>query len=104
MIFTKYRRRYREVEAVQWTGNNRDEVTALVGAGYFDTFAEYPCLDDPEATATLLESEHSSWQLVYTNDWIVRDDHGRRFRCRAVEFAAEYEPVAAPTGVEGEAR
>ncbi|KIF67589.1 hypothetical protein HY68_01405 [Streptomyces sp. AcH 505] len=89
-----YRRRPIEMEAVQWTGDNTAEMTAFAGT----CFAEVPAEDrgdDPDETAQLLESTHSSWVGLLVGDWVGKVDGG--FHLFSAEtMAAGYDRVAAP--------
>ena len=71
----RYRKKPVEVEAVQWTGENIDAVSAVVGR----TFA-------PNSIAEV-------------GDWIGRRPHGV-FSCSNSEFEATYEPVDPDGGEE----
>jgi hypothetical protein len=82
----------RGIEAVQWTGENEAELTAFAGPGNFGVLDDEDRANcgDPEATAEVLDSRHSTWELLYVGDWVVRDGGGLR-RCSAEEFSERYE-------------
>lgn len=82
-----------EVDAVQWNGNNEDEVASLARHDFnaLDEEDRYNC-DDPDATAQLFE-RRGVWRLVYTGDWIVLEG-GSLYVCRPEAFAAQFEAVA----------
>lgn len=67
-----------KASAVQWRGDNEAELIAFTD-GAFEAIApeDRANTDDPEATAAVLD-RHSAWVLVYTNQWIVKDDEGLR--------------------------
>lgn len=89
-----YRRRPIDMEAIQWTGDNAAELHAFAGS----RFAEVPAEDrgdDPDETAQLLESTHSSWVGLLVGDWVGKVDGG--FHLFSAEtMAAGYDRVAAP--------
>lgn len=97
-VVAAYVTRARSVQAVQWTGENEAEVQKLTGTDFYalDEEDRANC-DDPEATATLLESEHSTWVLVYTGRWIVREADGAL--CVLDQHAFEHVYQAAGAGV-----
>lgn len=58
----RFTRKPLEVAAVQWTGSNPEELTALLG-GHFGMYDG----DDVE----VLTSKHSSWTPIERGDWAV---------------------------------
>ncbi|MCW2897878.1 MAG: hypothetical protein JWO67_143 [Streptosporangiaceae bacterium] len=93
----RFRKKPIEVRAIQWTGDNRSDVEALAG-GKFEEIdpIDRHMLDDPEASASLLAAPHGSWVLVYTGDWIVRDDRGAFTRCADADFREAYDVAPEP--------
>jgi hypothetical protein len=83
-----------EVAAVQWTGENAEELGFWTG-NLFDVLDEpdRTYCDDPEATAQVFDELHSTWVLVYIGDWIVRGVAGEFFPCRDSVFVETYERV-----------
>lgn len=97
MTATRYRKRPIIVEAVRWTGDNLAEVEALAGGKFEVTDPEDRAgSDDPESTASVLDSLHSTWVLVYDGDWIIKGIKGEFYPCRPDVFAATYEPADQP--------
>lgn len=85
---TRFRKKQLEVEAVQWTGENREEV------------AEFANLSDARVgdSGTLYVGYEA---VAQPGDWIVRLDTGTILRYKPDEFEATYEPADQPTqGVE----
>lgn len=94
----RFRKKPVEVDAVQWTGTNAQEVNLFArgGAG-FDVLSDEDrgnC-NDPQATAMVYDVLHSTWVLVRTGDYIIRGIQGELYPCRTDVFEATYEPVAA---------
>lgn len=89
---TAYRTRPHPAEAIQWTGDNADEVRALTNR--FAPVDPEDRGDDPDMTGQLLDSEHSAWIGVHNGQWIVRDHLGDVRRMEDGEFAETYEPLA----------
>jgi hypothetical protein len=84
----KYRHKPTEVEAVQWTGLNLEEVAAFVR------------VNDGEGEPTIVQHNPSAHQVYIADepplsagDWLVREE-GRVFAfCAADVFDAQFEPV-----------
>lgn len=93
-----YRRKAVEVQAIRWRGDNAEAIQDLVGFHCFEVIDEddRSNLDDPDATASLLESKHSNWVTLVDGDWVVVED-GQIRRVSASDFS-EFEPVARPGG------
>ena len=95
----RFRKKPVEVDAVQWTGANAQEVNLFArGSGPgFDVLSDMDrgnC-NDPEATAQVFDVLHSTWVLVYTGDWIIRGVKNELYPCRDEVFQETYEPVPA---------
>ncbi|MEU6725546.1 hypothetical protein ABZ917_17705 [Nonomuraea wenchangensis] len=87
---TRYRKTI-EVEAVQWTGDNRDEVREFVG-----TLRSRLTFTDHEPP--LAQIRMSDWQVmeVPVGDWLAEEPIGETAHLRHVgasEFAAAYKLV-----------
>lgn len=87
----KFRTRLREVEAMQWTGDNAEALAAWT-AGAFRPVAPEDRTDDPEASGQLLSGPHRAWWGVRPGDWIVRLA-GMYFSPSADDFERMYVPV-----------
>ena len=97
-----FRRRPAEIEAVQWTDDNATQLAAFAGQRFM-TIDPEDRVDDPDATASLIESAHESWALLMPGDWVVK--RGDDFAVLSPEeFADLYEPAPAPSRVAGEAQ
>jgi hypothetical protein len=91
---TRWRIKNATVEAVQWTGDNIDQVYELTGCHNFDVLeeADRANCDDPEATASLYSKTNSTWKLVKTGDWVVKGFAGVLFPVGDEKFRRDYEP------------
>jgi hypothetical protein len=89
-----FRKRPVEVPAIQWRGDNRDDLVAFAGM-HFDVLdpEDRANCDDPEATAQILDVLHATWVLVYTGDWIIKGLKGEFYPCRDEVFTESYERV-----------
>lgn len=80
-----YRKRPVEIQAVQWTGENEDEITEFVGARdrtfYF--------AGGPQLIIHTLEGDHHA--LV--GDYIIRGVKGEFYPCKPDIFMQTYEEV-----------
>lgn len=90
----KVRKKPIVVEAVQWTGNNADAMQAFAGENFevVDPIDRH-LLDDPNATASILDRLHSTWVLVFANDWIIKGVKGEFYPCNNDVFQETYEVV-----------
>lgn len=75
------------VEAIQWTGDNSDEVHTFAGGEFYVLDDEdRKCADDPEHTASLFVAANSTWVGMRTGEWVLRDTAGS-YPCRNENFA-----------------
>lgn len=98
MTVTRYRKRPVEVDTIQWTGHNEAEVQAFTGGPakfYALDDEDRTNSDDPEATATVFDTLHNTWILVYTGQHIVRGVKGEYYPIAADVLADTYEPADA---------
>ena len=68
------------VEAVQWTGNNREEILSFSTMAFFDG-------DDLKIHT--LEGDH----LALIGDYIIKGVHGEFYPCKEDIFRKTYEEV-----------
>ena len=84
-----YRPRPIDIEAIQWTGTNADQMRAFAGAA-FDEIPPEDRTEDADATAQI--SDFSEWRLLCPGDWVIR--RGEDFEAMGrEEFAETYEPA-----------
>lgn len=81
---TRFRKRPVEVEAVQWTGGNVEDVRAFGGddIGYHHS-----------TTGTLYIETMEGTMKALPGDWIIRGVQGEYYPCRPDIFKATYEPA-----------
>ena len=93
---TRHRKRPVVIEAMQWDGNNSEELTAFAGPDFAVIDEDdRPNTDDPDATAQVYDKLHSTWVLVFTGDWIIRGVAGEFYPCRDDVFRQTYEVAGA---------
>lgn len=80
MSIALFRKKPVEVLAVQWTGDNFDEVYDFTG-GEFNGNKVYDCL-------------HESWVRLEEMDWIIKGIQGEFYPCKRDIFYQTYERVA----------
>ncbi|MFE2996849.1 hypothetical protein ACFXG4_17760 [Nocardia sp. NPDC059246] len=82
--------RTREVEAMQWTGDNAEALVAWT-AGAFQPVDHKDRTEDPEASGELLTGHHRTWWGVSPGEWVIRIGN---VYCALTEaaFEHEYEP------------
>ena len=87
----RFRSKPVEIEAIQFTGNNGEEVTEFAESNFYVLDEEAP--EDPEATAAVFDKIHSTWILVYDTNWIIRGTKGEYYPCDAEVFYQKYELI-----------
>jgi len=92
----RYRKRPVEVEAVQWTGENLEEIEAFSPSSWFgcpDRIAREYVMSGHEIPMSLwvrtLEGEHRA----SIGDWIIKGVQGEFYPCKPDIFEATYEPA-----------
>ena len=79
----KYRTKPVIKEAVQWTGDNLDELRAFVPEKFRDNRIHQPLgIKTLEGVLT-----------ISTNDWIIKGLNGEFYPCKPDIFEKTYEPV-----------
>lgn len=97
----RYRKKPVEVDAIQWTGDNHEDVLRFAIAyhpdsgpmNHFWPLDPEDAGDDPDMTAEVFDNLHSTWIGVYTGNWIIRGVRGEFYPCADDVFRATYEPV-----------
>lgn len=103
----KFRTKPFEIEAVQFTGENWDEVheftSPLVETEVENYFivptAKFIKVDDGDFKAAVFDELHNTWVKVKPNQWIIKGQKGEFYPCDDEIFRAKYEEVE-PTGPE----
>lgn len=76
----KFRKKPVIIEAIQWTGNNLEEIKDFIG------YYEY---DKKNLIIHTLEGK----MIAQVNDWIIRGVQGEYYPCKPDIFEKTYEPV-----------
>lgn len=88
----RFRKKPVVITAVQFTGENEQAILDFA-PGKFSLVHEDDRTDDPEGVAEIYDELHSTWVLVYRNDWIIRGLKGEFYPCRDEVFQESYEEV-----------
>ena len=80
----RFRKRTNVIEAIQWTGNNLDEVTE------FAKGSARVIYNDNELYILTLDGV----EKVFDGDWIVKGAHGEFYPCSSNVFIETYEAVS----------
>jgi hypothetical protein len=88
---SRYRKKPVVIDAVQWTGDNPNEVKALTGTQAVIDWAT--TREDRTLVIPTLEGDH----VARPGDWIIRGVKGELYPCQPDIFEATYEPVV-PAG------
>lgn len=90
----RYRKRPVEVEAMQWTGDNGDELLSWTDGGFYVLDPEDGAwCGNPEATGALYVGANSTELPIETGEWVIHDSKGF-YPCKADVFTETYEPVS----------
>ena len=86
----KFRKKPVVIEAIQYTGNNSDEIL-----GFAKRFYELDLedRDDHEVIAEVWDKLHSTWVGVKNGQWIIKGIQGEFYPCDEDVFKSTYEPV-----------
>lgn len=84
----KYRNKPVIREAIQWTGQNLDEVIAFVG----EALGPIERRPDYKLKIKTLESGHG-YHEADKFDWIIKGVHGEFYPCKPEIFEKTYEPA-----------
>ena len=87
MAVQRFRKKPVVIDAVQWTGDNEEELVEFAGAN-FETVD-----DSPEWTARVFDKLHDSWIEARTGDWIVRGVRGENYPVHQEVLAETYDLV-----------
>lgn len=89
-----YRKKPVVIEAMQWTGENLDDLIEFTDHHFLDIDEEDRAdSGDPEATAQVFDVLHATWVLVYSGDYIIKGVQGEFYPCREDVFHDTYEAV-----------
>lgn len=91
MTAQRYRKLPVTIEAMQWTGNNINDLWDWVGAGAL--YGPVPAEGGKPATpARLWVAANAAWLDLDVTEWIAKDRHGF-YPIKADVFAVTYEAV-----------
>lgn len=80
----KFRKKPVVIEAVQWTGDNREEMEKFIP----NTILAKKNAEEELAIGTL-----EGVMTASKNDWIIKGIHGEYYPCKPDIFEKTYEPV-----------
>lgn len=84
----KFRKKPIVIEAVQWTGLNKEEIEDFMHSkvDYYHDLSQHLLI------ISTLEGQY----LASPNDWIIRGRRGEYYPCKPDIFAETYEPIPDP--------
>lgn len=93
-----YRARPVEIRAVEWTGDNANELYEFTEGNFFSTdlIDLYAHNWDREITGMVFDTLHTTWVGVKTGQHIIEGTEGEFYPCDAVVLEAKYEKVSKP--------
>ena len=81
----RFRKKPVFIDAIQWVGDNFDEIYNFVGGS-----SEKPYLEDSLVVIHTLEGDHTANE----GDWIIKGVQGEFYPCKPNIFDQTYDPVA----------
>jgi hypothetical protein len=90
--FPTYRKKPIDVPAVQWTGDNLDELVNFTNCQFSET-SEHDRAGEPELTAEVFDKLHSTWVRLRTGDYVLKGTQGEFYPCARSVFEETYEPT-----------
>jgi hypothetical protein len=91
----KFKTKPFEIQAIQFTGDNFDEVKEMAGDKFWPV-REEDQTDDPDIIAEVFDELHSTWVGVKAGQWIIKGQKGEFYPCDPDIFAAKYEQISEP--------
>lgn len=88
----KYRKKPIVIEAVKWTGDNRDEINEFIGLADNPDEARHGFAKKGELLIKTLESGHGM-HTATKGDMIIKGVQGEFYPCKPDIFDATYEKV-----------
>jgi hypothetical protein len=79
------------VDAIQYTGQNHEEIRAFTGTAMFIPVDPEDRVEDPEITAQVMDALHSTWVGVKDGQWVIRGIRGEFYPCDHGVFLETYE-------------
>lgn len=89
----KFRKKPVEIEAVQWNGNNFEEVCELQGVGDGNRSLSYGTGDDFLEISTL-----EGVMKANIGDWVIKGVSGELYPCKPDIFEKTYDVCTKPKG------
>ena len=102
----KYRTKPFEIEAIQFTGENWDEIQEFCGehSASYNPLVDLPTFDhveswwpshtyEPDIVAVVWDYLHQTWVGVRINDFIIRGSRTEYYPCDPFVFDSKYELV-----------
>lgn len=90
----RFRTKPFEIEAVQFTGENFDEIHEVFPSVEFYPVEEEDRVDDPDILGQVFDELHSTWVGVKRGQWIIKGQKGEFYPCDPEIFEAKYEAVS----------
>jgi len=92
MPVTRYRKNPVEVDTIQWTGSNEQELVKFTGHRFEAISAEHRA-EKPDITAQVYDKLHDTWVGVKTGQHIVRGVQGEFYPIAEDVLAETYTPA-----------
>ena len=87
-----YRKRPVVIEAVQWRGDNEDEMLEWMGEEFYVREPYVGELTGNAYTAVIWVNANTNWLNIVTGEWVIKDSLGF-YPCKNEQFHETYEKV-----------
>lgn len=97
-VVDRYRKKSFEVEAIQYTGENLEQVLEFTGKhpswdGWFKSFDDYFKHVSSDGFKFKIIGGPYGTEIAVPGDWIIKRDGGRVIVCKPLTFADRFEPL-----------
>ena len=92
MNIRKFRQRHPQIEAIQWTGDNAEDLRKFTSKSFYFIDPE-DREDDPDQTAAVFTTQNHRWEGVYPGDWIIRTADEEIRMMRKDDFERDFEEI-----------
>ena len=92
-MIKQYRKKPVVISAVQWTGDNQEEVFELERNKVSNVICEIDILYEPNRKPSLIINTLEGEMSANIGDWIIKGVQGELYPCKPDIFEATYEEV-----------
>lgn len=87
----RFKTKYFEIDAIQYTGKNIDDVKRFTGDHMINE--DRKPSDPTDVGYQVFDVLHKTWVNFFPNQWIIKGMKGEFYPCDPEVFASKYEPL-----------